>query len=452
MKKTINIHWWCIFIALMNFSQVKAGTYNLTATSMSVDDMYCEYNESETWIINTGTTQAIHISFYYNLSGYDCFYIYEIDDAGNEVCLFGTGGSEGFYELDSHFLNGKLKIVLVSPYNQNYANGYTDYTGFYFEYNTITNNHLSNGNAVIVGNLGIGVANPQTRLHINGAIRGGDTNGALRINTIKDGVQGNVKVGRTDNYDITTDRSYFLFDKAIRTSTGQVGSTWNLSLQTAGTTRMTILNSNGFVGIGTTTPGQALTVKGNLSVSPTGTTAVETNNGNLMITKPAASGQYINLSRSGNASWSIGTVYNSNTFAIGQGNATDASFTTPIFNITTTGNVGIGAVAPQYKLDVAGTIRAAEVKIVSINQFADFVFDKNYELPALKEVNNFIQKNGHLPNIPSAKEVKENGINLVEMQVKLLQKVEELTLYALDQQKHIEEQQKRIEELEKTLK
>jgi len=107
-------------------------------------------------------------------------------------------------------------------------------------------------------------------------------------------------------------------------------------------------------------------------------------------------------------------------------------------NATVMGNVGIGYNDPQNKLDVKGTIRATEVKVVSVGQFADFVFDKDYRLPKLAEVHNYIQENGHLPDIPSATEVKENGMSLVDMQVKLLQKIEELTLYMIDQQKEIE--------------
>ena len=105
--------------------------------------------------------------------------------------------------------------------------------------------------------------------------------------------------------------------------------------------------------------------------------------------------------------------------------------------IQANGNVGIGTTNPQYKLDVKGQIRATEVLVQGVDQFADFVFDKDYRLPSLHEVNTFIQDNGHLPGIPSAQEVKDKGMSLVEMQVKLLQKVEELTLYSIRQQEEI---------------
>jgi hypothetical protein len=118
-------------------------------------------------------------------------------------------------------------------------------------------------------------------------------------------------------------------------------------------------------------------------------------------------------------------------------------------HLAVNGNVGIGTANPQYKLDVKGQIRATEVLVQSVDQFADFVFDKDYRLPSLHEVDTFIQDNGHLPGIPSAQEVKENGMNLVEMQVKLLQKVEELTLYSIKQQEEIKALKAKLEKLEK---
>jgi hypothetical protein len=100
------------------------------------------------------------------------------------------------------------------------------------------------------------------------------------------------------------------------------------------------------------------------------------------------------------------------------------------------GNVGIGIINPTSKLDVAGTIRAKEVKIEATG-WSDFVFDKNYDLPKLSEVEKHINEKQHLPGIPSEKEVLENGISVGEMQAKLLQKIEELTLYAIELEKEI---------------
>ncbi|PRY48080.1 hypothetical protein B0I27_11614 [Arcticibacter pallidicorallinus] len=106
--------------------------------------------------------------------------------------------------------------------------------------------------------------------------------------------------------------------------------------------------------------------------------------------------------------------------------------------ITESGNVGIGTSNPTYKLTVAGNIAVREVK-VTVNAGADFVFHDNYNLKPLPELESFIKKNNHLPEIASAKEMESEGMNLSEMNIKLLQKIEELTLYVIKQQKDIEE-------------
>ncbi|PHS07649.1 MAG: hypothetical protein COA88_08090 [Kordia sp.] len=111
------------------------------------------------------------------------------------------------------------------------------------------------------------------------------------------------------------------------------------------------------------------------------------------------------------------------------------------------GNVGIGTSNPgTYKLAVNGNIRAKEIKVET--GWSDFVFENDYSLPTLKEVAQHIQEKGHLKDIPSAKDVEENGIFLGEMDAKLLQKIEELTLYTIAQEKKINVANVKIAQLE----
>ncbi|WP_437368385.1 hypothetical protein [Maribacter litoralis] len=102
------------------------------------------------------------------------------------------------------------------------------------------------------------------------------------------------------------------------------------------------------------------------------------------------------------------------------------------------GNVGIGTEAlVDFKLAIDGNVRAREIK-VDTEVWPDYVFSNDYDLLSLEEVKMFIDKNGHLPNIPSALEIESNGLELGEMNRLLLEKIEELTLYILNQEKRIE--------------
>jgi hypothetical protein len=101
------------------------------------------------------------------------------------------------------------------------------------------------------------------------------------------------------------------------------------------------------------------------------------------------------------------------------------------------GDVGIGTKTINYNLSVNGSIGCKELTVTSTG-FADFVFEDDYKLPSLEEVDAYIQERKHLPGIPTEAEVLEKGINISEMSTKLVQKIEELTLYVIDLKKENE--------------
>ena len=119
--------------------------------------------------------------------------------------------------------------------------------------------------------------------------------------------------------------------------------------------------------------------------------------------------------------------------------------------------VGIGTANPRYSLDVKGSIGAKTITVDSILRAeeiivettgADFVFADDYRLRPLSEVEAFITENKHLPEIQSAQDMQENGVSVSELQTKLLQKIEELTLYLIQQEETIRQQDLRIKALE----
>ncbi len=113
----------------------------------------------------------------------------------------------------------------------------------------------------------------------------------------------------------------------------------------------------------------------------------------------------------------------------------------------TGGKVGIGTSSPDHKLDVKGTIRAEEVIVET--GWSDFVFDEGYAVPTLGEVEEHIEAHGHLADVPSAEVVESEGLSLGDAQKVMMQKIEELTLYMIEQDRRSEILESRIVELEK---
>lgn len=138
------------------------------------------------------------------------------------------------------------------------------------------------------------------------------------------------------------------------------------------------------------------------------------------------------------------------TVSAGSGSSDNGLWTSNGDAIYNLDNVAIGrnSVPIGYKLAVEGHVRAREIK-VDADAWPDYVFDKSYKLLSLEEIKKHIQENGHLPNIPSATEMEANGVELGGMNKLLLEKIEELTLHLIEQNKRIEKLNKEIINKEK---
>jgi hypothetical protein len=234
--------------------------------------------------------------------------------------------------------------------------------------------------------------------------------------------------------------------------------------------KLTVLSS-GNMGIGTANPTQRLSVSGNINLeNPTG--------GNYLGFGVVGSSEYNTLGSMYSSAGLVlahglkpsntvaGLVYayqnmSRNAIVLGDNfsfggikfytksasqETVDAPFVAdPAMQLTDGGNLLIGKTTQSnhtYKVDIAGKVRANEIVVNTTG--ADFVFESSYHLRPIAELEKFVKQNRHLPEIPAAKTMQQEGVGVSELQTKLLQKIEELTLYIIQQQKEIDELKKKV--------
>ena len=283
------------------------------------------------------------------------------------------------------------------------------------------------------GNVGIGKTNPGQILDISKSISGG-LGPTFRL------TNPNTTVNTESDIEFYTDHST---GKIQFIRTGYSNSPADIAFSTYrddthGVTEALRIQSTGFVGIGTTSPVDKLTITDGVTPYPTVTGEM------LQIKRNTSNGL-------ASAVTSICIGNNSNAFRMAYGGTSDRlgfvdGGAIERLSILNGGKIGIGTINPQSLLAVKGTITAQEI-VVTTTGWSDFVFKKNYNLKPLNEVENYIKTNKHLEGIPTEKDVKAKGVAMGDMQAKLLQKIEELTLYTVELNKKTVELNEKVNQL-----
>jgi hypothetical protein len=288
-------------------------------------------------------------------------------------------------------------------------------------------NNINNSNS---GNVGIGEPTPIEKLHVN---------------------NGNIKVGGNVWGSLADDR-FLKFGDDSYVTIGEVGGDDKMELNANQVT----IRPAGNVGINSATPAAKIVVNANFGRK---TNAIFGGDGvGISFQKDWPTIAFNTYRDNSNVQRYIGTgygyltsvdqnngVYFWNKLGYGTLGTEVGASEQYTMGLSQLGHLGIGIIPDAtYRLSVNGSIRSKEVVVET--GWADYVFAKDYKLLPLADVEKYIKANNHLPEIPSAKEIQNNGLKVGEVQTMMMQKIEELTLYVIEQSKKIEALEKKLNE------
>lgn len=288
------------------------------------------------------------------------------------------------------------------------------------------------------GNIGVGTNAPQTGFHIHGKtlrISANSSNAYLLQGFTTGAVNDNIGISMFDG--VNTNSPYLWIAKAGDPWGGPAGKMVIASSRNSGVTKDLWIYAND-----------------NLAPSVPNL-LIQANTGKVGVGTAAPSAKFHVVD--GNNQIRIGDVNGSSTPVIEladigpvqiEGFESDMRFLTSgteRFRITSVGNIGIGTSDTKgYKLAVNGDAIFTKIKVKTYSAWPDYVFHSTYKLPSLREVEMYIKRNRHLPGVVSASEVEEKGLDLGNNQAILLKKIEELTLYVIEQNKQLEKMKMEI--------